>query len=84
MLHHLTNRANLDDAARIHHCNPIGGFGDHAHVVSDQHDGGSMIAPKTLQQCDDLRLNRHVERRRRLIGDDEFGLGASASAITTR
>jgi hypothetical protein len=26
------------------------------------------------EQIEDLRLNRHVERRRRLVGDEEFGL----------
>ena len=39
---------------------------------------------RRLQQRNDLRLDRDVERRRRLVGNDQRGSPASASAITTR
>jgi hypothetical protein len=39
---------------------------------------------QALQQLDDLRLDRHVERGGGLVGDDEARLAQSASAITTR
>ena len=32
----------------------------------------------------DLRLDRHVERRRRLVGDQQRRVGESAIAIITR
>ena len=38
--------------------------------------GGAVLAPEALEQRDDLRLHRDVERGRRLVGDDELGLGA--------
>ena len=60
----------------IHHGDPVRGLGDHAHVVGDQHDGRAVLAAEALQQRDDLRLHRDVERRRRLVGDDELRLGA--------
>ena len=34
-----------------------------------------LLALQLLQQVEDLRLDRHVERRRRLVGDQEVGLG---------
>ena len=35
-------------------------------------------------QLEDLRLDRHVERGGRLVGDQQRGLQASAIAIITR
>ena len=35
-----------------------------------------MFTGNPLQQGDDLRLNRHVERGGWFIGDDQFGLSA--------
>ena len=76
VLYHVLHRADLGDPARIHHRDPIGGFGDHAHVVSDQHHRRAVIAPEALDQRDDLRLHGDVERGGRLVGDDQFRLGA--------
>ena len=36
-----------------------------------------MISAKALDQGDDLRLYRHVERGGRLIGDDQLRFGAN-------
>ena len=74
-LDHVAHRADLGDAPRIHHGDAVRGLGDHAHVVGDQHHGGAMLAAQPLQQRDDLRLHRYVERGGRLVGDDEFRLG---------
>jgi hypothetical protein len=43
-----------------------------------------VLPAQALEQRDDLRLDRDVERGGGLVGDDQLGLGASASAITTR
>ena len=37
-----------------------------------------------LDQVEDLGLGRHVERRGRLVGDQDAGLQASAMAIIAR
>jgi hypothetical protein len=52
--------------------------------VGDQHHGGAVLAAQALQQRDDLRLDRDVERGGGLVGDDQRGSAHSASAITTR
>ena len=36
--------------------------------------GGARDFARLLQQVEDLCLNRHVERRRRLVGDDQRGI----------
>ena len=74
--HESADIADLGDAAGIHHGDAIGGLGDHAHVVGDQHHRGAVPARQVLQDRDDLRLHRNVERGRRLVGDDQRGLGA--------
>jgi hypothetical protein len=37
-----------------------------------------------LQQIEDLRLDRDVERGDRLVADEQFGLSASARAMPMR
>ena len=69
---HVRHRPDLDDAPGVHHGDAIGRFGDHAHVVRDQHHRRAVIAAQALQQRDDLRLDRHVERGGRLVGDDQL------------
>jgi hypothetical protein len=71
---HVGDRADLDDAPGVHDRDAVGGLGDHAHVVRHQHHRGAVVAAQALQHLDDLRLDRHVERRRRLVGDDELRL----------
>jgi hypothetical protein len=61
----------LDDAARVHDDDPLGELGDDAHVVRDQHDRRRMVALEAPHQLEDLGLDRDVERRRRLVRDQE-------------
>ena len=43
-------------------------------VVGDQHHGGTGLVRDPLDQLEDLGLDRHVEGRRRLVGDDQLGV----------
>ena len=81
---HLLHRADLDDAARVHHRHAVGGLGDHAHVVRDQHHRRAVVAAQALQQRDDLRLDRDVERRGGLVGDDEPRIRRTGRARSPR
>ena len=45
------------------------GLGDDAEVVGDQDHADVELALHTIDQLDDLRLDGHVEGRRRLVGD---------------
>ncbi len=66
---HRARRALLDHAAGVHHEDPVGDPRDHAHVVRDQHDRSAGLRAPGLDQLEDLRLDRDVQRRRRLVGD---------------
>ena len=63
----------LDDAAGIHHRDPVGDLGDHAEIVGDHHDRHAELALERQKQVEDLRLGRDVERRGGLVGDQELG-----------
>ena len=47
---------------------------DDAHVVGDEQVGQAELALELLEQVEDLRLDRHVERGDRLVADDEVRL----------
>ena len=44
---------------------------DHGEVVRDHQVGQTELLLQLLEQVEDLRLDRHVQRRDRLVGDDE-------------
>ena len=45
--------------------------GDHAQIVADQDHRGAEIGVQRAQQVEDLRLDRHVQRRGRFVGQDQ-------------
>ena len=47
---------------------------DHFQIVTDEEIGEAAPLLQIAQKIDDLRLHRHVERRGRLVEDDEFRL----------
>ena len=77
-------RPRLDHLAAAHDGDAIGEMPDDAEIVGDEHDGHAETLLQRAQEIEDLRLDRHVERRRRLVRDQESGSLASAMAIITR
>ena len=45
---------------------------DHAEIVGDEERSDPEVLLQVHEQIEDLRLNAHVERAHRLVGDDEF------------
>ncbi len=68
----LGGRSGLDDLALGHDADPIGDLADDAEVVGDEQHGHAVLVLERLQKLEDLRLHRDVERRRRLVGDQEL------------
>src|SRR6185295_11479689 len=62
---------DLDDLAEIHHGYPVTDALDDGHVVRDEDVRHAELALQVDQQVDDLRLNRHIERGHRFVGDDD-------------
>ena len=65
------HRRLLDDAAGVHDRDAIGHLGDDAEIVGDQQQRQAHPRLQLAQQVEDLRLDRHVERGRRLVGDQQ-------------
>ena len=80
----LGHRAGLDHLPRIHHNDPITYLSHHSKVMRDEEYGHAVSSPKIREQLEDLCLNRHVERRRRLIAIRSLGSHDKAIAIITR
>ena len=64
----------LDNPAVPHHDNSVGHLGNHAHVVRDQEQARSGLPRDSAHQVEDLGLDRHVERGRRFIRDQQTWL----------
>ncbi len=65
------DRRLLNDATCIHHCHAVGHIGDDAHIVRDEQDCRPGLIAKLFHEIEYLRLNSHVERRCRFIGDQK-------------
>src|SRR3954470_14521853 len=81
---------HLHDLAEVHDGDAVAHVAYDAEVVRDEDDREPEVALELLEQVDDLGLDRHVERRDRLAGDDELRLqrdgarDADALALTAR
>ena len=64
----------LDHLAQVHHRDPVADVLDDAHVVGDEQVGQAELPLQLLQEVQDLRLDRDVEGRDRLVADDEVRL----------
>ena len=74
--HDLFGRATFDHFAGIHDRHSIGRIGDHPHVMGDQDDPNLPFPRQLLDQIEDLRLHRHVERGCWFVCDDHVGFSA--------
>ena len=70
----LRRRRDFDDLSGVHQSHLVGHAGHHRQVVGDQQQAHAVLALQVGQQVEDLRLNRHVERGGRLVGDQVVGL----------
>ena len=62
----------LDDLAEVHDHHPVGDVAHDVQVVRDEDVGEAEVALQVLEQVQDLRLHRDVERRDRLVADDQL------------
>ena len=64
----------LDDLAGVHHGDAVAHPGDDAEVVGDQQHGDVEALLQVGEEVEDLGLDRHIERGRRLVGDEQLRL----------
>ena len=62
----------LDDLAEVHHRDSVGDVADDGEVVGDEEVRQVEVLLQLDEEVQHLRLDRDVERRHRLVGDDEL------------
>ena len=63
--------AMLNDSAPVDHVNPVREFPDDAQIVRNEQHGRSVSGDDLPHQVQRLRLDRHVQCRARLVGDQQ-------------
>ncbi len=74
MREQLAGGRELDQAAEIHHADAVRDLRYDGQVVRDEDVGQRKPALQLGHQVEDLRLHRHVQRRGRLVADEQIGL----------
>ena len=74
----LLGRSLLGDARGVHDDDAVGVARDHAEIMRDDDQRDVELARQVLHQLENLRLNRHVERGGRLVGDDQFRIAGES------
>ena len=64
-------RPLLDDPPAVHDGDAVCDLGDHAHVVRDPEERDAVLRLQLAREREDLGLHGDVQRRRRLVGDQE-------------
>jgi hypothetical protein len=62
----------FEQPAAVHDDHPVGDFVDHAEIVRDQQDRRADLLVQPFEDFQHLALHGHVERRGRLVGDDQM------------
>ena len=65
--------AGLDDLALVHHRDAVAEVADDVEVVGDEQVGDAGALLDLQEQREHPRLGREVERRDRLVADDQLG-----------
>jgi hypothetical protein len=70
---------DLDDLAEIHDGDSMADVLDHPQVVGNEKVGQVHLFLQLLEEIDDLRLNRNVQGRDRLVADNELRVNSQCA-----
>jgi hypothetical protein len=68
---HVADARGLDDLSGVHDGDALARLRDYPEVVADENDAHAELGAQVLQEFQDLILNRDVERRARLVGEQD-------------
>ena len=74
----------LGDQPQVHDRDGVGHVADDREIVRDEEKAEVELTRELHQEVRDLRLRRGVERRQRLVEDDDGRFAASARAMAMR
>ena len=72
---HVADRAGLDRLARIHHRHLVAGLENEPEIVGDEQRRSAGAGGEVLDERDDARFHRDVERGGRLVEDEQLRVG---------
>ena len=72
-LKYLLHGAGFDDSTHVHHGDAVADVPNHTQVMGDEQIGQIELLLELPEQVQNRRLNGDVERRYRLVGDDQLG-----------
>ena len=72
-LQYFSDWAGFDHQAIFHDQHMVGHGADHRNVVGDQQVTQAALSLQTLQQCQHLFLNRHIQRTGGLVQHQDVG-----------
>ena len=81
---HLGGRPDLDQPAALHHADAVREAAHEVQVVGDEEQRHAELGLQLVEKREDLGLDRDVERRRRLVGDEQAGAGRRAPSRSSR
>jgi hypothetical protein len=70
----LLGTPQLHNSAQVNHCDVICQITYHRQIVRDEQIGGLLLALEIVQQIEDGRLYRHIQRRDRLVEQQQIRL----------
>jgi hypothetical protein len=62
---------HLNDLPQVHHGDMVADVPNHGQVMGNEEIGEAESGLKVVEQIEDLSLDRHIERRYGLVGDNE-------------
>ena len=71
------HRAGLAHLPIAHHHHLAGNFTDQTEIVADEEDAHFLALLQPRQQVHDLALHRHIERRSRLVRNQQLGFAGN-------
>ena len=78
----IVRRSDLDDLPEVHHRDSFGDAANDREIVRDEQIRQPELLSGLLHQVDDLRLDRDVQRRYRLVADEKLRLHRECSRDT--
>lgn len=71
MIQNVFGRSLFDDPATMHDRDLVGHVAGDGEVVGDENEPHAKLVTEVGEEVDDLGLDGDVERRNRLVGDDD-------------
>ena len=78
VVENILDRSVFDLAPGVHHHHALRRLGHHSEIMSDEENRHAQVGLQPVDECQHLRLHRHIERGGRLVGNEKMRLTTEA------